>query len=160
MIISFRYVRCLTTQERCTQNGVQPILVINTLSDTKYFPNVPSKTCHGVRGVKWKLRDTPFETDATVTSFSLPDVNVSVEPFRVDLKSPTRGSVGVPFTFDLKISNQSEFSESLFDFDRCTPRSLFVLQEIPCVMSLNSGDTGPTGSYSFLLLWVFWHYRI
>ena len=93
--------------------------------------------------VKWKLRDTPFETDATVTSFSLPNVNVSPEPFRVDLKSPTRGSVGVPFTFDMKISNQSEFSESFsISIDVDSEESSFcVAGDTNCAMSLNSGDT-------------------
>ena len=97
----------------------------------------------GQVSVKWKLRDTPFETDATVTSFSLPDVNVSVEPFRVDLKSPTRGSVGVPFTFDMKISNQSEFSESFsISIDVDSEESSFcVAGDTNCAMSLNAGDT-------------------
>jgi len=93
--------------------------------------------------VKWKLRDTPIETKATVTTFPLPKVNVSVQPFQVELKSPTRGSVGVPFMFDMKISNQTSITETLsifLDVDS-DETSFCAAGDTRCKINLDAGDS-------------------
>ena len=78
-----------------------------------------------------------------MTTFPLPKVNVSVQPFQVELKSPTRGSVGVPFIFDMKISNQTSITETLsifLDVDS-DETSFCAAGDTRCKINLDAGDS-------------------
>lgn len=63
--------------------------------------------------IEWKGRDARQETHPTVTYFDMPKVTVLSQPLSVNVRAPTTSCVGVPFSYDIEIRNDSNKARDL-----------------------------------------------